>query len=76
MSRPSSAPPILPQPPTQYSQDYMQQIIGMLNSYMQNMPAQPFAPSGSAASMGYVPSPGTTPGTTRFLCEDGTFKTP
>lgn len=34
-----------------------------------------FVKSGSTAASGVVPSPGTTAGTTRFLCEDATWKT-
>ncbi len=32
-----------------------------------------FAASGTAAAKGLVPSPGTTTGTSRYLCEDGTW---
>jgi len=35
-----------------------------------------FVKSGSTAAAGLVPSPGTTAGTGKFLCEDGTWKTP
>ena len=35
-----------------------------------------FTKSGSNASQGLVPKPSTTAGTTKFLCEDGTWKTP
>jgi hypothetical protein len=35
-----------------------------------------FVKSGSGAAAGLVPSPGTTAGTGKFLCEDGTWKTP
>lgn len=35
-----------------------------------------FGISGAAHAKGLVPDPGATPGTTRFLCEDGTFKLP
>ena len=35
-----------------------------------------FGPSGAGHSPGVVPDPGSTPGTTRFLCEDATFKVP
>ena len=34
-----------------------------------------FVQSGSTAAAGIVPSPGTTAGTTKFLCEDATWKT-
>ena len=34
-----------------------------------------FVKSGSTAAAGIVPSPGTTAGTTKFLCEDATWKT-
>ena len=34
-----------------------------------------FVKSGSSAAKGLVPSPGTTAGTTKFLCEDATWKT-
>jgi hypothetical protein len=35
-----------------------------------------FVKSGSTAASGLVPKPDTTAGTTKFLCEDGTWKTP
>lgn len=35
-----------------------------------------FIGSGSSAAAGLVPSPGTTSGNTKFLCEDGTWETP
>jgi hypothetical protein len=35
-----------------------------------------FRGSGPAHSLGYVPDPGVTPGTSRFLREDGTWNTP
>lgn len=35
-----------------------------------------FVKSGSGAAAGLVPSPSTTAGTGKFLCEDGTWKTP
>lgn len=35
-----------------------------------------FVKSGSSAAAGIVPSPGTTAGTTKMLCEDGTWKVP
>ena len=34
-----------------------------------------FVKSGSSAAAGIVPAPSTTAGTTKFLCEDGTWKT-
>ena len=35
-----------------------------------------FVKSGSTAASGLVPSPGTTAGTTKFLCEDASWKVP
>ena len=35
-----------------------------------------FTPAGVDASSGLVPAPRTTPGSSRYLCEDGTWKTP
>lgn len=35
-----------------------------------------FVKSGTGAAEGLVPSPGTTAGTTKFLCEDATWKVP
>lgn len=35
-----------------------------------------FKPSGTGAAQGLVPNPGTTAGTTRFLCENGTWTAP
>lgn len=35
-----------------------------------------FQPAGEDASSGLVPAPRTTPGSSRYLCEDGTWKTP